>query len=262
MLKIKNLWVKVQDKMILKGIDMEIPENEIHAIMGPNGTGKSTLAEAIMGNPEYEIVKGEILLDGEDVLKMTVDERSRKGIFLAMQYPMEISGVTNTNFIRKALEARGEKLNLLKFYKTIDDTAMNLKMDPNLPHRYVNEGFSGGERKRNEIFQMQMLNPKIAIFDEIDSGLDVDALHIVADAINSQIKKHNFSALLITHYERFLNYINVDKVHVIVDGHITLTGGSELIKKIDKEGYGWLGVEEKKPIRESLGSCALNKKNG
>ena len=266
-LQIIDLWVKVEDKVILKGVNLEMNSGEIHAIMGPNGTGKSTLVQSLMGHYKYDVIQGQVLLDGEDVLKMSVDERSRKGLFLAMQYPAEITGVTNSDFIKTAMQARlgeDEHISLFKFIKNLDKACKELKMNNNLPHRYVNVGFSGGEKKRNEILQMKMLEPKFALLDEIDSGLDVDALRIVGENVHN-MKSDNFGALVITHYERLLEYIKPDKVHVLMNGKVVKEGGNELITKIDQEGYDWLKLElgivdepEKQVV--SLGTCAVNKK--
>ena len=274
-LVIKNLHASVIDnesntqKEILKGVDLEINTGEMHAIMGPNGTGKSTLASVIMGDPRFTVTEGSILLEGEDVLSMSVDERSRKGIFLAMQYPNEIPGVTNSDFIRSAMQTRlneGEHVSLFKFIKAMDKAVSSLKMNPDLPHRYINEGFSGGEKKRNEILQMKMLEPNFAILDEIDSGLDVDALKIVGENVNN-MKSDKFASLVITHYQRLLDYIDVSHVHIMLQGKIVRSGGKELITKIDNEGYDWIkeelgivDVQEKKQS-VSLGTCALNKGN-
>lgn len=272
-LKIEDLHVNVvdkdQSKEILKGVNLEIKTGEIHAIMGPNGTGKSTLANTIMGHYKYEVTKGSITLDGEDVLKMPVDERSRKGIFLANQYPNEISGVSNSEFIKQAMQARlpeGEHIKLFKFIKELDKAVKDLKMRPDLPHRYLNEGFSGGEKKRNEILQMKMLKPSFAVLDEIDSGLDVDALKIVGENVNA-MRSPDFGAIIITHYERLLDYINYDYVHIIMDGKIVRTGGKELVERIDNEGYDWLkmelGIVDNVPekVRTILGTCAVKKGN-
>ncbi len=240
-LKINNLHVKVEDKEILKGLTLEVKTNEVHAIMGPNGTGKSTLASAIMGNPVYDITEGSIFLNDEDVLEMEVHERSQAGIFLAMQYPAEVTGVTNSEFMRAALRShnKGENVNVFKFIKDYESTIEDLKMDVSLAHRYLNEGFSGGEKKRNEILQMQMLKPKIAILDEIDSGLDIDNLRIVGNAINDMVSE-DFGCILITHYQRILEYIKPTHVHIMIDGKIVISGGSELIEKIEAKGYEWL----------------------
>lgn len=249
-LQIIDLHVSVEGKEILKGVNLELNTGEFHVIMGPNGTGKSTLASTIMGHYKYTVTQGQILLDGEDVLKMSVDERSRKGLFLAMQYPAEITGVTNSDFIKTAMHARlneGETLPLMKFIRSLDKAVEELKMRDDLPHRYVNEGFSGGEKKRNEILQMKLLKPKFAILDEIDSGLDVDALRIVGENVN-EMKSENFGALIITHYERLLDYIKADYVHVLMNGTVVKNGGLELMEKIDAEGYDWikeeLGIED------------------
>lgn len=240
---IKNLHVNVEDVEILKGVNMEVNSNEVHAIMGPNGTGKSTLASAIMGHPSYTITKGEVLLDGENILEMEVDERARAGLFLAMQYPSEVAGVTNSEFMRAAIKAvNGKHMPIYEFIKKYETTISDLKMNEDLAHRYLNEGFSGGEKKRNEILQMKMLNPKIAILDEIDSGLDIDALKVVGENINSMISE-NFGCILITHYQRVLEYIKPTYVHIMIDGKIVLTGKEDLIEKIDKNGYEWLKEE-------------------
>jgi Fe-S cluster assembly ATP-binding protein len=240
-LKIKNLHAQVDGLEILKGVNLELGTGEVHAIMGPNGTGKSTLASVIMGNPIYEVTKGEIFLDDKDVLEMEVYERSRNGIFLAMQYPAEVTGVTNYEFINTALRShRGEeKISVFKVFKEYEAAIKELKMDSSLAHRYLNEGFSGGEKKRNEILQMKMLKPKIAILDEIDSGLDIDNVKIVGEAVNEMVSE-NFGCLLITHYQRILDYIKPTHVHIMIDGKIVKSGGIELIEKIEKQGYEWL----------------------
>lgn len=273
-LKIENLHVNVVDKEtskeILKGINLEVKTGEIHAIMGPNGNGKSTLANTLMGHYKYKVTDGEILLDGENIVDMPVDERSRKGLFLAMQYPNEISGVTNSDFIKQAMQARlpeGEHIKLFKFIKELDKSVKDLKMNQDLPHRYLNEGFSGGEKKRNEILQMKMLKPSFAILDEIDSGLDVDALKIVGENIDAMRSK-DFGAIIITHYERLLDYVHCDYVHILMGGKIVKTGGKELIEKIDNEGYDWLkaelGIVDEIPekVRTVLGTCAVKKTTG
>ncbi len=264
-LVIKDLHVSVEGKEILKGVNLELNTGEFHVIMGPNGTGKSTLASTIMGHYKYVVTKGSILLDGEDVLKMTVDERSRKGLFLAMQYPAEITGVTNSDFIKTAMHARlkdGETLPLMKFIRSLDKACEELKMRDDLPHRYVNEGFSGGEKKRNEILQMKLLRPKFAILDEIDSGLDVDALRIVGENVND-MKSDDFGALIITHYERLLDYIKPDYIHVLMNGKVVKEGGLDLMERIDQEGYDWikeeLGIEDDDTpniTSNILGTCA------
>lgn len=263
-LSIKNLHVAIGDKEILKGINLTINTGETHALMGPNGNGKSTLLGTIMGHPKYKITQGTITLDGEDVLSMSVDERSRKGLFLGMQYPQEIPGVTNSDFLRSAMNARREKpLSLYQFIKAMDHATEDLEMDGNLAHRYLNEGFSGGEKKRNEILQMKLLEPKFALLDEIDSGLDVDALRIVADNINEmkETKKEDFGLVMVSHYERLYELVKPTHVHVLVDGNIVVEGGFELIEKINNEGYEWvkkeLGIELEKEDEDvvSIGVC-------
>lgn len=239
--EIKNLKVSAFDKKILKGIDLKIKGGEIHAIMGPNGTGKSTLASAIMGNPKYEVTEGQVLLNKKNILEMEVDERAKAGIFLAMQQPSEIPGVTNTNFIRSAVNARREHpVPVIEFLKMLNKEVEFLKMQKDLPYRYLNDGFSGGEKKRNEILQLLMLKPKVAILDEIDSGLDIDALKIVAEAIN-RAKDEGTAILIITHYRRILDHINPNFVHIMYDGKIAVSGGLDLIHKIENEGYDFVG---------------------
>lgn len=263
-LSIKDLHVAIGDKEILKGINLTINTGETHALMGPNGNGKSTLLGTIMGHPKYKVTQGTITLDGEDVLSMSVDERSRKGLFLGMQYPQEIPGVTNSDFLRSAMNARREKpLSLYQFIKAMDHATEDLEMDGNLAHRYLNEGFSGGEKKRNEILQMKLLEPKFALLDEIDSGLDVDALRIVADNINEmrETKKEDFGLVMVSHYERLYELVKPTHVHVLVDGNIVVEGGFELIEKINNEGYEWvkkeLGIELEKEDEDvvSIGVC-------
>lgn len=244
-LKIEDLRVSVENKQIIKGLNLEIKGGEVHAIMGPNGTGKSTLSSAIMGHPKYEVTGGSITLDGEDVLEMAVDERARKGLFLAMQYPSEISGVTNADFLRSAINARmeeGKEISLMKFIREMEKKMKVLEMDEAFMHRYLNEGFSGGEKKRNEILQMSMLNPRIAIMDEIDSGLDIDALKIVAQGVNNMLSPE-LGVLVITHYQRLLNYIKPNFVHVMMQGRIVKSGGPELAEKLEAEGYDWIKKE-------------------
>jgi len=265
-LVIKDLHVSAGDKQILKGIDLEINEGEIHAIMGPNGNGKSTLLSTIMGHPAYKVTSGSIEFNGEDVLKMSVDERSRKGLFLAMQYPKEIAGVTNSDFLRAAINSRLDKnISLFKFIKEMEGNISQLKMKEDLAHRFVNDGFSGGEKKRNEILQMMMLHPKIAMLDEIDSGLDVDAIKLVSDAILKLKEESNLGLLIVSHYERFFTMIKPTHSHVIVDGKIVVEGDDELVYKIDNDGYDWLYEElkiqplkEERPMVYSLGTCARN----
>ncbi|CAG9609658.1 Fe-S cluster assembly ATPase SufC [Pseudoneobacillus rhizosphaerae] len=249
-LTIKELHVEIDGKEILKGVNLEVKGGEIHAIMGPNGTGKSTLSSAIMGHPKYEVTSGSIALDEQDVLEMEVDERARAGLFLAMQYPSEINGVTNADFLRSALNAKlgeGNEISLMKFIRTMDKQMDFLEMDQDMAQRYLNEGFSGGEKKRNEILQLMMLQPKIAILDEIDSGLDIDALKVVSKGIN-EMRGEEFGCLIITHYQRLLDYITPDFVHVMMQGRIVKSGGPELAQRLEAEGYDWikqeLGIED------------------
>ena len=244
-LEIKDLHVSIEDKEILKGVNLTINTGEIHAVMGPNGTGKSTLSAAIMGHPAFTVTKGEVLLDGENVLELDVDERAKAGLFLAMQYPSEITGVTNADFMRSAINAKreeGKEINLMQFIKKLDKEMEFLDMDPNMAQRYLNEGFSGGEKKRNEILQLMMLQPKFAILDEIDSGLDIDALKVVSKGIN-EMRGDDFGSLIITHYQRLLNYITPDFVHVMYNGKIVKTGGPELAHRLENEGYEWVKEE-------------------
>ena len=225
-------------KEILKGVDLTIKAGETHAIMGPNGSGKSTLAYAIAGHPKYEITSGSVTLDGEDVLEMSVDERARAGLFLAMQYPVEVPGVTVSNFLRTAKTAvDGEAPKLRTWVSEVKGAMENLRMDPAFAERNVNEGFSGGEKKRHEILQMELLKPAIAILDETDSGLDVDALRIVSEGVNRAKENTNVGIMLITHYTRILNYITPDFVHVFVDGRVAEQGGPELAERLENEGY-------------------------
>lgn len=244
-LEIKDLHVSIEDKEILKGVNLTINTGEIHAIMGPNGTGKSTLSSAIMGHPSYEVTQGEVLLDSVNILELDVDERAKAGLFLAMQYPSEITGVTNADFMRSAINAKreeGQEINLMQFIKKLDKQMDFLDIDKDMAQRYLNEGFSGGEKKRNEILQLMMLEPKFAILDEIDSGLDIDALKVVSKGIN-QMRGEEFGALMITHYQRLLNYITPDKVHVMYGGKVVKSGGPELAKRLEEEGYEWVKEE-------------------
>ncbi|HAA3618385.1 TPA_asm: ABC transporter ATP-binding protein [Listeria monocytogenes] len=244
-LKIQDLHVEIEGKEILKGVNLEISTGEIHAIMGPNGTGKSTLSSAIMGHPKYEVTQGTITLDGEDVLEMEVDERARAGLFLAMQYPSEISGVTNAEFIRAAINSRreeGDEIPVMQFIRKLDAKMDILDMDEEMAERYLNEGFSGGEKKRNEILQLLMIEPKVAILDEIDSGLDIDALKVVSKGVN-EMRGEGFGCLIITHYQRLLNYITPDFVHVMMQGKVVKEGGPELAKRLEAEGYDWIKQE-------------------
>ena len=246
-LEIKNLHVSIEDKEILKGLNLTLKTGEIAAIMGPNGTGKSTLSAAIMGNPNYEVTEGEILFDGENILELEVDERARLGLFLAMQYPSEIPGITNAEFIRAAMnagKADEDKISVIDFITKLDEKE-------EMAERYLNEGFSGGEKKRNEILQLLMLEPKFALLDEIDSGLDIDALKVVSKGVNA-MRGEGFGAMIITHYQRLLNYITPDVVHVMMDGRVVLSGGADLAARLEKEGYAKiaeeLGIEYKEEV--------------
>lgn len=244
-LEIKDLHVSIEDKEILKGVNLPLKTGEIAAIMGPNGTGKSTLSAAIMGNPNYEVTQGEILLDGENILELEVDERARLGLFLAMQYPSEIPGITNAEFIRAAMNAGKEdedKISVMDFITKLDEKMAFLGMKEEMAERYLNEGFSGGEKKRNEILQLLMLEPKFALLDEIDSGLDIDALKIVSKGVNA-MRGDDFGAMIITHYQRLLNYITPDVVHIMMDGRVVLSGGAELAARLEKEGYAKIAEE-------------------
>ncbi len=244
MLTIKNLHAEVEGNEILKGINLEIKAGEVHAIMGPNGSGKSTLAKIIAGHPSYEVTQGEIIYEGEDLIEMEPDERARKGVFMAFQYPVEIPGVSNSMLMREAYnEIQKEKgldpLDPLEFEDYIIDKLNLVEMDQKLLDRNVNVGFSGGEKKRNEILQMAVLKPKLALLDETDSGLDIDALRIVSEGINKLNTKDN-AVMLVTHYQRILNYITPDFVHVLVNGRIHKSGGKELALELEKHGYEWV----------------------
>ncbi|AEH01026.1 Fe-S cluster assembly ATPase SufC [Lacinutrix sp. 5H-3-7-4] len=247
MLQIKDLHASVEDKSILKGINLEVKPGEVHAIMGPNGSGKSTLASVIAGKEEYEVEKGEILLDGEDLEDLAADERAHKGIFLSFQYPVEIPGVSVTNFMKTAInetrKAKGlEDMPAKDMLKMIREKSELLEIDRKFLSRSLNEGFSGGEKKRNEIFQMAMLEPKLAILDETDSGLDIDALRIVANGVNKLKSKDN-AVVVITHYQRLLDYIVPDFVHVLYNGRIVKSGGKELAHELEEKGYDWIKEE-------------------
>ncbi|BAO44164.1 Fe-S cluster assembly ATPase SufC [Thiolapillus brandeum] len=244
MLSIKNLHVKVDDKEILKGLNLEIGTGEVHAIMGPNGSGKSTLSYVLAGREGYEVTQGEILFEGKNLLDMAPEERAWAGIFLAMQYPVELPGVNNMTFLRESLNAvrraRGEEeLDAVAFMKLVREKAATVKLDDKLLKRSVNAGFSGGEKKRNEILQMAMLEPKLAILDETDSGLDIDALRIVSEGVNL-LRSPRRSIIMITHYQRLLDYIQPDFVHVLADGRIIRSGGKELALELEDKGYGWV----------------------
>lgn len=246
-LEIIDLHVSIEDKQILKGVNLVMNTGEIHAIMGPNGTGKSTLSQAIMGHPSYTITQGQVLLDGKDVTEMEVDERARAGLFLAMQYPSEIAGITNAEFMRAAINARrpeDDKISVMNFIKKLDEKMEILDMPEEMAERYLNEGFSGGEKKRNEILQLMMIEPKFAILDEIDSGLDIDALKVVSKGVNLMAGP-DFGVLIITHYQRLLNYVHPTFVHVMMDGRIVKSGDASLAKRLEAEGY--------RGIRDELG---------
>ncbi|WP_150462448.1 Fe-S cluster assembly ATPase SufC [Nesterenkonia ebinurensis] len=241
-LEIKDLHVSIETdqgtKDILKGVSLTINSGEIHAIMGPNGSGKSTLAATIAGHPRYEVTSGEILLDGEDVLEMEVDERAQAGLFLAMQYPVEVPGVTMTNFLRTAKTAiDGDAPKLRTWTKEVKEAMAKLRIDADFANRNVNEGFSGGEKKRVEILQLELFKPKFAVLDETDSGLDIDALRVVSEGVNRAHAENNMGTLLITHYTRILNYIKPDYVHVFVDGRVAEQGGPELADELEANGY-------------------------
>ena len=244
-LEIRNLHAQVlptdesaEPKEILKGVNLTINSGETHAVMGPNGSGKSTLSYTIAGHPRYEVTEGEILLDGENVLEMSVDERARAGLFLAMQYPVEVTGVSMSNFLRSAATAvRGEAPKLRHWVKEVREAMADLEIDSSFSERSVNEGFSGGEKKRHEILQLDLLKPKFAILDETDSGLDVDALRVVSEGINRYQDENDGGILIITHYQRILNYVKPDHVHIFADGVIKHSGGFELAEKLEAEGY-------------------------
>lgn len=241
-LVINDLHVRIGDKEIIRGLTLEIPKGEVHAVMGPNGSGKSTLSKAIGGHPDYSVTGGEVLLDGENILELEPDERARKGVFLAFQYPMEIPGVSNANFLRAALNARqpeGDEIEATEFYAKLYEEMDKLEIARSFTARSVNEGFSGGEKKRNEILQMAMLQPSYAILDETDSGLDIDALKVVSAGVNA-LRGPNLGILLITHYQRLLNYIVPDHVHVMSAGRIVRSGGKELALQLEEIGYDWI----------------------
>jgi len=247
MLEIKNLHVRGGGKDILRGINLTVKTGEVHAIMGPNGSGKSTLARVLAGHPEYEVTSGSVVYEGKDLLELSPEDRARDGVFMAFQYPVEIPGVNNAYFLKAALNAlrkhRGQpELDAMEFMAFVRDKAKLLELDPSLLNRPVNEGFSGGEKKRNEIFQMSVLEPALAILDETDSGLDIDALKIVAHGVN-QMRSPERSTIVVTHYQRLLNYIVPDFVHVLQDGRIVRSGGKDLALHLEEKGYGWLEAE-------------------
>ena len=252
MLEITNLHAGVEEQEILKGIDIKVNPGEVHAIMGPNGSGKSTLAQVLAGKEEYEVSDGSVTLNGDDLLEMAPEERAREGVFMAFQYPVEIPGVSNTYFLKAALNAirkhRGqEEMDAMDFLTYVREKMKLVKMDEALLNRPVNEGFSGGEKKRNEIFHMAVLDPTLAVLDETDSGLDIDALKIVADGVNS-LRSDDRAFVVITHYQRLLNYIVPDFVHVLLDGKIVRSGGKELALELEEKGYGWLEEELAAPV--------------
>ncbi|MFN0603488.1 Fe-S cluster assembly ATPase SufC [Facklamia hominis] len=251
-LEIIDLHVEIENKAILKGVNLTIQSNEVHAIMGPNGTGKSTLSQAIMGHPDYQVTQGKILLDGVNLLDLDVDERARQGLFMAVQYPSEISGVSNASLMRTAMNAHrseDDQISIFNFLKKLDEKMALLDMNPEMAERYVNEGFSGGEKKRNEILQMLMIEPRFAILDEIDSGLDIDALQVVSKGINS-LRGDQFGALIITHYQRLLNYVTPDFVHIMMDGRIVKSGGPDLALDLEQKGYKELALENNIRLNE------------
>jgi Fe-S cluster assembly ATP-binding protein len=244
MLDIKNLKVSAEGKEILKGIDLHVDAGEVHAIMGPNGSGKSTLARALSGHPEYEVTGGRVIYEGKDLLDMDPDERAREGVFMAFQYPVEIAGVNNAYFLKAALNAKRKQqglsdLDAMEFMTLVKQKSTLLEIDQSMLSRAVNEGFSGGEKKRNEIFQMALLEPKLAILDETDSGLDIDALKLVAHGVNS-MRSPDRAFIVVTHYQRLLNYIVPDFVHVLTNGRIVKSGGKELALELEARGYGWI----------------------
>lgn len=245
-LEIRNLHANVVDgEQILRGVNLIVPKGEVHALMGPNGSGKSTLAKIIAGDPSYEVTEGDILVDGESILEMEPDERARAGLYLAFQYPVEVPGVSIANFLRLALNARrdeDDEIGVMEFYNKLQSAVKNLNWDDSIIERNLHEGFSGGEKKRSEILQLLVLEPKYAILDETDSGLDVDALKVVSQGVNAA-RGENFGALVITHYQRLLNYIVPDYVHVMSAGRIVKSGGKELAMELDEKGYDWIKEE-------------------
>ncbi len=245
-LEIRNLHATINGDPILRGVNLVIPKGEVHALMGPNGSGKSTLSKVIAGDPTYEVTEGEVLVDGENVLEMEPDERARAGIYLAFQYPVEVPGVSMANFLRLALNARrdeDDEIGVMDFYNKVQQAVKELNWDENILERYLNEGFSGGEKKRSEVLQLLVLEPKYALLDETDSGLDVDALKVVSKGVNAA-RGPEFGALVITHYQRLLNYIVPDKVHVMYKGQIIKEGPKELAMELDQRGYDWLKQEQ------------------
>jgi Fe-S cluster assembly ATP-binding protein len=243
MLKIENLRAEIDGQEIIKDLDLEINKGEIHAIMGPNGSGKSTLSNVLMGHPRYEVTGGSITFQGEDVMELEPDERAKLGMFLAFQYPSEVPGVSVANFLRTAVNSvRETQLAPMEMYKLLMEKMKIMQMDQKFAERYLNEGFSGGEKKRNEILQMLMLDPSLAIMDETDSGLDIDALQVVAKGVN-ELRGPDFSAMIITHYQRILRYIEPDYVHVMLDGRLVTSGGKDLANQLEENGYDWVRQE-------------------
>jgi Fe-S cluster assembly ATP-binding protein len=244
-LEIQNLHVKIEEREILKGLNLTIRKGEVHALMGPNGSGKSTLAYALMGHPKYTVTEGKILMKGQSLLEMKTDEHARLGLFLAFQYPCEVPGVRISNFLRLAVNARvGKELDVMEFYDKLEKTMKHLDMGEQFVKRYVNEGFSGGEKKRNEVLQMMMLQPEFAVLDETDSGLDIDALRVVSKGVN-ELRGPGLGILIITHYERILRYITPDFIHILVDGRIVKSGGADLAAHLEEHGYDWIIKESK-----------------
>ena len=238
--QIVDLRARIEEREILKGLNLTVRKGEVHALMGPNGSGKSTLANTIMGNPKYEVTGGQILLKGENLLELDTDERARRGLFLAFQYPCEVPGVRTANFLRLACNARaGKELETTEFFDKLEQKMKLLEIDEKFVRRYLNEGFSGGEKKRNEILQLMMLEPEFAVLDETDSGLDIDALRIVCEGVN-KLRGPQLGVLIITHYERMLRYITPDFVHILVDGRIVKSGGPDLAAHLEREGYDWI----------------------
>lgn len=263
---IKDLHASVEGKEILKGVNLTINSKETVALLGPNGHGKSTLLSVIMGHPKYQVTSGSITLDGKDVLNMKVDERAKAGLFLAMQYPAEVPGVVNADFLKAAINARREQpIKLFEFYRSLENASKKMNISMDMANRFLNEGFSGGEKKRNEILQLLLLNPDLAMLDEIDSGLDVDAINVVSSAINEIQKNSDMSFLVVSHYARLYHLINPTRAAIMINGRIVLEGDYSLIKRIDEEGYDWLrrehGIsiakEEKEMNTVSIGTCAV-----
>ncbi len=243
MLEIKDLHVEIEKKEVLKGINLKFKKGKIHALMGPNGSGKSTLANTLMGNPKYKITKGKIIFNGEDITNLDPAQRAKKGIFLSFQNPSEIEGITISNFLRMSLNnSKNQKISVLDFHKLLKEKLKFLKMPENFSERYLNYGFSGGEKKKSEILQLSILDPKVAILDETDSGLDIDALKIIANGVNKLMNKEKI-IMVITHYKRILEYLKPDKLFVMMNGKIVLEGEHELVNQLEKKGYGWIDRE-------------------